>query len=169
MRTMKDRIRQLIKEELKKVLEGHTDPEDRLGERVPHEGEMEELYNYDPISQTYNDGSISLSDVEDAEHSHDADMKFYGDAYKASRGDRGTFDRLTKEESVNKLTYDSGEEVMDGDTVEFEGEEHEVNFITNDGNIDIGRSGRDAQISTTVDPSYVTFMSREGEELTIGE
>lgn len=79
-----------------KVLEDHVDPEDRLGERVPHEGEMEELYNYDPVSQTYNDGFISLSDVEDAERSHDDDMKLYGDAYRFSRGDRGTFDRLTK-------------------------------------------------------------------------
>tara|TARA_R110000765_G_scaffold386002_1_gene477864 strand:- start:50 stop:310 length:261 start_codon:yes stop_codon:yes gene_type:complete len=79
-----------------KVLEDHDGPEDRLGELVPHEGEMEELYNYDPVSETYNDGSISLSDIEDVERSHDADMKFYGDAYRSSRGDRGTFDRLTE-------------------------------------------------------------------------
>ena len=103
MASIKDKIRNLVKEELMKVLEGHMEPEDRLGETVPHEGEMEELYNYDPASQTYNDGSISLSDVEGAERSHDADMKFYGNAYKASRGDRGTFDRLTKEgESVKQ-------------------------------------------------------------------
>ena len=145
------------------------EPEDRIGETVPIDGEMEELYNYDPDSQTYNDGAISLADIEDAERRYDADMQYYGDAYRASRGDRETFDFLTREnEDVNKLTYESGEQVMDGDTVEFEGEEHEVNFITKDGNIDIGRDGRDSRTSVTVDPSLVTFMSREGEERTVG-
>ena len=66
-------------------------------------------------------------------------------------------------------SYSTGEEPQEYDTVSLDGAEYEVKMIMPNGDVDISRDGRYGSESLTISPDNLEFISREGEEATVGE